>query len=101
MLTLVSGGCSLPCPGGVNGRSPTSIVVTHCECDSADADLFSTVLKYRPRFGAPFGRDVMSRKLAIIIKDTHRGLWYEDGILTKVLEAGRYEIPNNEGFFGA
>lgn len=29
----------------------------------------------------------------IIIKDTHRALWYEDGKLTKVLEAGRYEIP--------
>lgn len=29
----------------------------------------------------------------IIIKDTHRGLWYEDGKLVKVLEAGRYEIP--------
>src|SRR5512137_1330470 len=28
-----------------------------------------------------------------IIKDTHRGLWYEDGKLAKVLEAGRYEIP--------
>ncbi len=28
-----------------------------------------------------------------IIKDTHRGLYYEDGKLTKVLEAGRYEIP--------
>ena len=25
----------------------------------------------------------------IIIKDTHRGLWYEDGVLKKVLEAGR------------
>src|SRR5437764_4286093 len=36
----------------------------------------------------------MSRnKLEIIIKDTHRGLWYEDGVLTKVLEAGRYKIP--------
>jgi len=32
-------------------------------------------------------------KLEIIIKDTHRGLWYEDGVLTKVLEAGRYKIP--------
>lgn len=33
----------------------------------------------------------MSRtKLEIIIKDTHRGLWYEDGVLTKVVEAGRY-----------
>ena len=28
----------------------------------------------------------------IIIKDTHRGLLYEDGVLTKVLEAGRYSI---------
>ncbi len=33
------------------------------------------------------------RKLEIIIKDTHRGLWYEDGVLTKTLEAGRYKIP--------
>jgi len=29
----------------------------------------------------------------IIIKDTHRGLWYVDGKMTKVLEAGRYKIP--------
>ena len=29
----------------------------------------------------------------IIIKDTHRGLWYEDGVLVKILEAGRYEFP--------
>lgn len=28
-----------------------------------------------------------------IIKDTHRGLFYEDGKLTKLLEAGRYKIP--------
>lgn len=32
-------------------------------------------------------------KLDIIIKDTHRGLWYEDGVLIKVLEAGRYTLP--------
>lgn len=31
----------------------------------------------------------------VIIKDTHRGLWYEDGKLTKVLEAGRYKIPRH------
>jgi regulator of protease activity HflC (stomatin/prohibitin superfamily) len=36
----------------------------------------------------------------IIIKDTHRGLWYEDGVLTKVLEAGRYEIPKRQSVFG-
>lgn len=29
----------------------------------------------------------------IIIKDTHRGLWYEDGVLAKTLVAGRYELP--------
>ena len=36
----------------------------------------------------------------IIIKDTHRGLWYQDGVLTKVLEAGRYKIPKRQSFFG-
>jgi regulator of protease activity HflC (stomatin/prohibitin superfamily) len=36
----------------------------------------------------------------VIIKDTHRGLWYEDGVLTKVLEAGRYEFDNNKKLFG-
>jgi len=40
------------------------------------------------------------KKIEIIIKDTHRGLWYENGVLTKVLEAGRYEFTNSEGFFG-
>ncbi len=29
----------------------------------------------------------------LIIKDTHRGLRYEDGVLTTVLGAGRYRIP--------
>ena len=29
----------------------------------------------------------------IIIKDTHRGLLYEDGVLRRVLEAGRFELP--------
>jgi regulator of protease activity HflC (stomatin/prohibitin superfamily) len=32
----------------------------------------------------------------IFIKDTHRGLWYEDGVLTRVLGAGRYELPRPE-----
>ena len=37
----------------------------------------------------------------IIIKDTHRGLYYKDGILLKTLSAGRYVIPFriNWGFF--
>ena len=29
----------------------------------------------------------------IIIRNTHRGLLYEDGVLRRVLEAGRYTIP--------
>ncbi len=39
-------------------------------------------------------------KNEIIIKDTHRGLWYEDGVLVKVLEAGRYKIPAHIAIFG-
>lgn len=34
----------------------------------------------------------MNRK-DIIIKDTHRGLYYEDGVLIRILEAGRYRLP--------
>lgn len=33
-------------------------------------------------------------KREIIIKDTHRGLKYQDGVLVSVLEAGRYELPD-------
>jgi regulator of protease activity HflC (stomatin/prohibitin superfamily) len=29
----------------------------------------------------------------IIVKDTHRGLWYENGVLTRTLQAGRYRLP--------
>lgn len=29
----------------------------------------------------------------VIIKNTHRGVWYEDGVLVRVLDAGRYTIP--------
>jgi regulator of protease activity HflC (stomatin/prohibitin superfamily) len=37
----------------------------------------------------------------IIIKSTHRGLWYEDGKLVRVLEEGRHVIPRyiNLGFY--
>jgi regulator of protease activity HflC (stomatin/prohibitin superfamily) len=34
----------------------------------------------------------------IIIKETHRGIWYEDGRVVKVLEAGRYRIPRYINF---
>ncbi len=36
----------------------------------------------------------MARTREIIIKSTHRGLRYEDGRLTDVLEAGRHEVPD-------
>jgi len=34
----------------------------------------------------------------IIVKPTHRGIWYEDGVLKRVLEAGRYELPSERWF---
>lgn len=33
-----------------------------------------------------------TRYQEFIIKDTHRGLWYEDGVLIKVVGAGHYKI---------
>src|ERR687885_1957596 len=38
------------------------------------------------------GRCAMTRN-EIIIKDTHRGLLYRDGVMVRVLAAGRYAIP--------
>jgi len=38
-------------------------------------------------------------KQEIIIKDTHRGLWYADGVMTQVLGPGRYKIPTGSTFF--
>lgn len=37
----------------------------------------------------------MARLREVIIKETHRGLLYEDGVLKQVLEAGRYRIPRH------
>src|SRR5215469_11456358 len=47
------------------------------------------------------GMEIPVRRGVVIIKPTHRGLWYEDGVLTRVLEAGRYVIPRyfNLGFY--
>jgi regulator of protease activity HflC (stomatin/prohibitin superfamily) len=35
----------------------------------------------------------------VIIKDTHRGLWYEDGVLKQIVGAGRHEIPASTTLF--
>lgn len=37
-------------------------------------------------------------KKEIIIKDTHRGLWYVDGVVEKLLGPGRYEVPVKSKF---
>jgi regulator of protease activity HflC (stomatin/prohibitin superfamily) len=34
----------------------------------------------------------------VIIKDTHRGLWYEDGVLKRELGAGFHRVPNHVNF---
>ena len=34
----------------------------------------------------------------VFIKDTHRGLWYADGVLTRIIGAGRYELPKPAEF---
>ncbi|MDB5097951.1 MAG: hypothetical protein JWM80_2372 [Cyanobacteria bacterium RYN_339] len=34
----------------------------------------------------------------VIIKDTHRGLWYSDGKLERELAAGRYRVPRHVDF---
>jgi len=47
-----------------------------------------------------FWEMVMRKQRDLIIRDTHRGLWYEDGVLKKVLEAGRFVIPPDKGLFG-
>jgi regulator of protease activity HflC (stomatin/prohibitin superfamily) len=41
----------------------------------------------------------MFKKREMIIKDTHRGLKYQDGVLVSVLEAGRYVIPQEHLLF--
>src|SRR5215470_7583804 len=47
------------------------------------------------------GSEFVVRRGVVIIKPTHRGLWYEDGVLKRVLDAGRYAIPRyfNLGFY--
>jgi regulator of protease activity HflC (stomatin/prohibitin superfamily) len=47
------------------------------------------------------GAEITVRRGVVIIKPTHRGLWYEDGVLKGVLDAGRYVIPRyfNLGFY--
>lgn len=37
-------------------------------------------------------------KTRLIVQDTHRALWYEDGILVGVRGAGRYDIPTEINF---
>ncbi len=41
---------------------------------------------------AAFCEGAMAKR-DIVIKDTHRALWYENGVLLRTLEAGRYRLP--------
>src|SRR5215470_10014955 len=41
------------------------------------------------------GIEIPARRRDLIIKPTHRGIWYEDGVLKRILEAGRYVIPRH------
>src|SRR5512137_2852400 len=62
------------------------------------ADMFSTWSCLRGhQFKSERKETTMSNE--VIIKDTHRGLWYENGVLKQVLGAGRYEILSGHGFF--
>ena len=36
----------------------------------------------------------------VIIKSTHRGLWFDDGMLVRTLEAGRHLTPGTAQLFG-
>jgi regulator of protease activity HflC (stomatin/prohibitin superfamily) len=37
----------------------------------------------------------------VIVKHTHRGLWYEDGVLVRLLDAGRHVIPGRARLLGS
>jgi regulator of protease activity HflC (stomatin/prohibitin superfamily) len=39
-------------------------------------------------------------KREVIVKNTHRGLWYEDGVLVRTLDAGRHVIPGRAKLLG-
>jgi hypothetical protein len=69
-------------------RPPNRTVVTQCECDSADCQsVLGRASISAPLRGTTFAKrkDAMLKN-QLIIKDTHRALWYEDGVLVKVLE---------------
>ena len=38
------------------------------------------------------------KKKEVYVFETHRGLWFEDGVFKKVLEPGRYEVPRHWNF---
>jgi regulator of protease activity HflC (stomatin/prohibitin superfamily) len=56
------------------------------------AGIFRWTRRFAFRNIFPPGGEAMTYR-EIIIKNTHRGLRYEDGVLAEVLEAGRYTLP--------
>lgn len=57
-------------------------------------DSSSVERAFRRLFVSLIEADAMFNR-EIFIKDTHRSLWYEDGVLVRTLAAGRYEVPNS------
>lgn len=81
------------CPGGVLERPPKALLSLNAIATRQIVDLFLAVLRIGPASGHLFSESKRAMNTQeIIIKDTHRGLWYEDGVLVKVVEAGRYKI---------
>jgi len=62
-----------------------------------DVFIATTALGAAAVLGGFLAGDKIMRK-EVIIYDTHRGLWYEDGVLKRVLTAGRYELPRGPEF---
>jgi len=79
-------------------RSPNNAILDRYAV--SDAFVVRIDLATGPFFVLNFGEAVMARR-EVIIRDTHRGLWYEDGKLLRVLDAGRHVIPQyvNLGFY--
>src|SRR5258708_7688471 len=75
--------------GASNATGPRTRSIIHCSRALYPGN--SSSVSGLLRGGSPGGRNHVTKD--VIIKSTHRGLRYEDGRLTVVLEAGRYDVP--------
>jgi len=63
--------------------------------------IWRSVLQIDPGSGLTPQLACRVKGMEIFIRETHRGLWYEDGVFKRVLTAGRYKLPRyfNLGFW--